>query len=175
MSAIRRIHPRADTHRIPNTRWIRTCSNPPEAVHLTNFRRHSAPRAIPLSQCRMTRLRIRSRTVHDPRTGLYPTVSPMLVSLPPDGFIVSQVCWRLQFSPRDVIVSGRVHLSTRAKIVSTVSYIVYVHLPWCHTTNLRDSSGRFCAIRSRRHDQSRMQSALRVRRQFLHTRGPTEP
>lgn len=79
-----------------------------------------------------------------------------------------QACWRLQISPQDVFVSGRMHLSTHVKIMSTISYIVYVHLTWCHTTNLRDSSGRFCAIRSLHPGQSRVQSALPVRGQFRH-------
>lgn len=136
---------------------------PSRSCPLTYSRRHSAPLAIPLSHCRMTWSHIRDRTVHDTRASLYPTVQPTLVSLPPDGVIVSQVCWRLQFSPQDLFVSGREHLSTRAKIMSTISYIVYVHLTWCHVTNLRDSSGRFCAIRSLRHDQYRVQSALPVR------------
>lgn len=39
--------------------------------------------------------------------------------LPPDGYIVFRVCWRLQLSPADAFVSGRVHLSTRAKNLST--------------------------------------------------------
>lgn len=152
----------------PNARWIWTCSNPPEAVHVTNSRRHPAPRAIPLSHCRMTWSPNGDQTVHDPHAGMYPTVQPPLVSLPPDGLIVSRVCWRLQISPRDVFVSGRVHLSTHAKIMSTISCIVYVHLSQCHTTNPRDSFGRFCALCNLRRSQFRMQSALPTRLLFRH-------